>query len=321
MTGAPPATRPRTVFLGSGQFGVSALRHLDESSEVELVGIVTAPPRPAGRGGALTATPIARVADTMGIPWILTPERLRNPEAVADVLALEPGLLVLADYGRLVPAQLLEPLFGALNLHPSLLPRHRGAAPIQAAILAGDAETGASLMKMDAGLDTGPIVDQTRVALTGHETAPILEERLSADAAALLARSLGPWIRGELSAIPQPSDGASLTRPLRREDARLDPSLSAIRLERHVRAYQPWPGSFVETVAGRIRILRADVAPAADDPSDEPGTFGPGPVLRLRTTDGDLVLVEVQPAGGRAMSGTELILGRPALPGSRVDVT
>ena len=153
---------------------------------------------------------------------------------------------MLADYGQIVPAALLDPPFGALNLHPSLLPRHRGASPIPAAIVAGDRETGVTLMRMDAGLDTGPIVAVERLPLAGSETAPELEARLADLAADLLARSLEPWLRGDLPATPQPEEGATLTRPLRREDGRLDPALPAADLERRVRAYLPWPGTFLE---------------------------------------------------------------------------
>ena len=156
--GRAGGSRVRTVFLGSGAFGIPALRRLAEHPEVELVGVVTAPPRLAGRRQVETPTEVEAAARTLGLSPILTPGRLRAPEAVASVLELGPGLAVLADYGQLVPPSLLDLPHGALNLHPSLLPRHRGATPIPAAILAGDAETGVSLMRMDEGLDTGPIV-------------------------------------------------------------------------------------------------------------------------------------------------------------------
>jgi methionyl-tRNA formyltransferase len=305
--------RPRTIFLGSGQFGVESLYRLDYTPDVELVGVVTAPPRPAGRGGRLTPTPIEVAAGCLGIGTVLTPERLRSRESIDAILALEPALLVLADYGRLVPAELLELPFGALNLHPSLLPRHRGATPIPAAILAGDTETGVTLMRMDAGLDTGPIVAQTRVPLTGDETTPMLEERLEVEADALLGRSIGPWIRGELPAVPQPEEGATVTKPLKRDHGRLDVARPAEELERQIRAYQPWPGSFLETPAGRLIVLRATVDPG---PADPPGRLVAGRDLRLATADGWLVLDEVQPAGKRPMSGGSYARGRPELKGS-----
>jgi methionyl-tRNA formyltransferase len=305
-------SRVRTVFLGSGGFGGESLHVLDGHPDVELVGVVTSPPRPAGRQQRLAPTGIETAARALDIGSVLTPERLRAPEAIAAVLALEPDLLVLADYGQIVPTPLLESRYGALNLHPSLLPRHRGATPLPAAILAGDAETGVSLMRMDAGLDTGPIVTQTRVALDGRETTPQLEDRLETVAADLLDRSLGPWLRGELAARPQPTDGVTLTRPLRREDGRLDPARPASELERQVRAYQPWPGSFVDTRVGRVVVWMSSVGAAVDR---APGMFGR---LGLVAHDRELLLHEVQPAGGNRMSWDAFVRGRPGILDSTV---
>jgi methionyl-tRNA formyltransferase len=307
------ARRARTVFVGSGAFGRESLWRLGEHPDIELVGVVTALPRPAGRGGRLTTTPIHDAARHLELRPILTPARLRDPSVVADVLALRPDLLVLADYGQIVPSALLEVPHGALNLHPSLLPRHRGASPIPTTILAGDRETGVTLIRMDAGLDTGPIVAQVRVPLDDDETTPLLEETLELAAADLLAANVGPWWRGKLVARPQPEEGATLTRPLRREDGRLDATRPATELERQVRAFQPWPGSFVDAPAGRIIVWRAEAA--RDGPP--PGTFddegfgtGEGGRLRLR---------EVQPAGGRRMSWEEYLRGRPSIVGASID--
>jgi methionyl-tRNA formyltransferase len=199
-----------------------------------------------------------------------------------------------------------------LNVHPSLLPRHRGASPIPATILAGDEQTGVTLIAMDAGLDTGPIVAVDRWELTGDETASELEARAAGAGAGLVAKSIGPWLRGEIAATPQPSEGATQTRPLRREDGRLDPDRPARILERQIRAYQPWPGSFIETEAGRVIVWRASVETVPED-LPPPGTIGPGPDLRLATSDGWLVLEEVQPAGGRQMPGPDLLRGRSVL--------
>jgi methionyl-tRNA formyltransferase len=237
---------------------------------------------------------------------------LREHAALDEVLGLAPELLVLADYGQIVPAALLEVPHGALNLHPSLLPRYRGATPIPAAILAGDRETGVTLMRMDAGLDTGPIVAQTRVALTGDESTPLLEETLEVEAPALLTRYLGPWLRGKITATPQPEDGASMTRPLRREDGRLDPARSGAELERQVRAYQPWPGSFVDTDAGRLIVWRAEL----EDEGPPPGVFDEG---GIGTGDGSRLRIrEVQPAGRDRMSWDAYLRGRPAIVGSSI---
>jgi methionyl-tRNA formyltransferase len=308
--GRAGGSRVRTVFLGSGGFGIDALRRVVDHPDIDLVGVVTGPPRPAGRHRRLIPTDIETAARALGARTVLTPERLRAPEAIAAILGLGPELAVLADYGQLVPPALLELRHSALNLHPSLLPRHRGATPIPAAILAGDTETGVTLMRMDEGLDTGPIVAQRRVGLTGTETAPALEAALETIAGTLLGECLRPWLRGEIAARQQPADGATLTRPLRREDGRLDATRPAAELERHVRAYQPWPGSFVDTTAGRLVVWAAVVGGATDR---APGTFGRD---GFATVDGELLLREVQPAGGGRMPWDAFVRGHPGILGS-----
>ena len=314
---ADASPRVRTVFIGTGTFGLDALRFLTASPEVEIVGIVTAPPRAAGRGGALRPSPVEDAARDLGMAEIQAPERLRRPEAVAAVLALRPDLVVLADYGQIVPPALLGVRHGALNLHPSLLPRHRGASPIPATILAGDARTGVALMRMDDGLDTGPIVAIDEMPLDGTETAPELEAVLAARGAQLLGRCLPGWIEGELSGRPQAGAGATLTRPLRRDDGRLDPLRPAELLERQVRAFQPWPGSWFEVSTGRLTVWRAAVR--ADLPGAAPGELrADGRALVLQASHGALDLLEIQPAGGRRMSADELLRGRPGLSGQRV---
>ena len=309
-------TPARTIFLGSGGFAVPIVEALQAHPSVDLVALLTAPVRQGSRGRP-TDTPVGEWAGQHGL-WTLRPTRLRDPAALAEVVSLRPDLLVLADYGQIVPQVLLDlPRRGALNLHPSLLPRHRGASPLAAAILAGDRATGVSLMRMDAGLDSGPLIAQRHVPLTGRETAPELESDLAGVAAELLAASLGPWLDGALVPRAQPDEGVTLTKPLRREDGRLDPAKTAAELERQVRAYQPWPGSYIDTPNGRIIVWRAAVGAGANAPA---GTLialeGGRPALA--TTLGLLELVEVQPAGGRRMTGAELLRGRPTLVGALV---
>jgi methionyl-tRNA formyltransferase len=308
--------RARTLFFGSGAFAAAVLEAVAAAPELDLVGVVTVPPRPAGRRGILSPTPVGLRAASLDVS-LLVPERLRAAAAAA-LGALRPEVGILADYGRILPAAVLEiPAHGILNLHPSLLPRHRGATPIPAAILAGDAETGVSLFRMDAGMDTGPLVAVERTALAGDEDAPGLEARLGALAAALLGRSIGPYLRGELPAIAQPAAGATVTRPLGREDGRLDPALPAAELERRVRAYRPWPGTYVELAGGRLAVLRAALAPGRA--GDIPGTLvAEGPGLALATGSGRLVLLEVQPAGARPMDAAAYRRGRPGSVGARV---
>lgn len=313
------------MFLGSGGFALPSLRAVAESPLTDVVAVVTARPRPVGRGGRVRPSPVGAAAERLGLS-VLTPVRLRDPESLGRIRELRPQLLVLADYGQIVPRALLElPALGALNLHPSLLPRHRGATPIPATILAGDAETGVTLMRMDEGLDTGPIVAQRSVALDGSEIAPELESRLAEVAAALLLEALPSWLDGTVRAVPQAvvGDGASTTRPLRREDGRLEPTRSAADLERQVRAYQPWPGSYLETPLGRVVVWRAAALPAHVLPitAHHAGMLVAGPPghpLCLVVSDGFLDLREVQPAGGRRMEGAELLRGRPTLAVARI---
>jgi methionyl-tRNA formyltransferase len=306
------------VFIGTGWFGVESLRALAAAPEVHLVGVVTAPARPAGRRQVLTPSPIEAEARLLGAAPILTPDRLRDPAAIVDILALGADLVVLADYGRIVPESLLDARHGALNLHPSLLPRHRGATPIPAAILAGDPETGVTIIRMDAGIDTGPIVASERVPLTDRETAPELESILATVAAGLLARTVGPWLRGELKARWQDEAAATMTRPLERIDGRLDPARPAVELERAVRAYLPWPGTYIETnLMGRLIVRSASVGPSASN--DEPGRLvAEGDGLALATADGRLLLNQVQLEGRRAMDGSTLRRGAPGLVGAAV---
>ena len=309
MSGRPADERVRTVFLGSGAFAVPALRRLAAHPRVGIVGVITAPARPVGRHAVLTPTPVAAAAAELGLSPVLTPERLRAREAIAEVLALQPMLAVLADYGQLVPPALLDLPHGALNLHPSPLPRHRGASPIPATIASGETRTAVSLMRMDAGLDTGPLVAQARVRLTGRETAPELEARLAALAADLLDQSLDAWLDGALLAVPQPSRGSTLTRPLRRLDGRLDPGRRAVELERLVRAYQPWPGTYAEIDGQRLVVTASRVAPWAV--GDVPGSLvRHGAEPALATSDGRLVLERVTPPGRRPMTGAEWLRGR-----------
>ncbi|HSW42273.1 MAG TPA: methionyl-tRNA formyltransferase [Patescibacteria group bacterium] len=309
--------RARTVFFGSGAFAVPVLDAVARAPELSLEAVVTAPPRPAGRRAAPAPTAVGARAAELGIP-LLHPERLRDPAFLAALNALQPAVGLLADYGKLLPPAVLDLApRGILNLHPSLLPRHRGATPVPAAILDGDAETGVTLFRMDAGMDTGPLVAGARTPVEPGEDAPGLEARLADLAGELVARSIGPYLRGEIVPHPQPATGISITRLFDRRDGRLDAELPAALLERRVRALRPWPGTFVELPEGRLAVLGAAVAPAAR--GDQPGTLvAEGAGLALATGAGRLLLLEVRPAGGRPMDGAAYRRGHPAAVGSRV---
>lgn len=316
MTPPPPGQgtsgRPaRTVFLGSGAFAVEIVRMLAGHPAVTLVGVVAPPDRPVGRRAEPTAVPVAAEARRLGVP-LLQPERFRSAEAVAAIEGLAADLGVLADFGRIVPPAILAlPAHGILNVHPSLLPRHRGAAPIPATILDGDTVAGVSVIRMDAGLDTGPVVATRSWPLTGRESAPELETRAAQEGAGLVAGLLAPYLAGSCRPVAQDDAAATLTRPLRRADGWLDPGRPTVHLERQVRAFLPWPGSYVETAIGRLAVLRAEVVDRlAGDRTGELAPHGDG--LALVTPDGRLRLTEVQLAGRRPMSGPAFLRGHPA---------
>lgn len=313
----------RAVFFGSGAFALPILAAARRAPEVEIVAVVSTPDRPAGRRAEMSSTPVAAAAREGALP-LLQPASLREAVGVDALASLAPDLGILADYGRIVPPDVLAAFpRGILNVHPSLLPLHRGASPIPAAILAGDREVGVSLIELIDRLDAGPIVASRSWAPGEGETAATLEAACAVAGARLLTEHLAPWLAGTSRARPQDDAGATLTRPLRREDGRLDPTQPASRLERMVRAYAGWPGTFFEVGGLRISALGAGVragvrAGAADDGHAAGRLVALDDGLGMATSDGILELVRVQPAGGRPMTGAELLRGRPSLLGATV---
>ncbi len=303
----------RTVFFGSGRFAVPILDALVAIPAVSVVAVVSAPDRPVGRKAVVTPTPVTGRARELGLS-LLQPARVRAPEAVDALRAVSPDLAILADYGQLIPAALLElPPRGFLNLHPSALPRHRGAAPIAATILAGDTASAVTLIVVSEEMDAGPIVAIEPLAVRAGDTAITLEERASKAAADLLAWALPDWLAGRLQPRPQAPEGVTLTRPLRRSDGLLDAHKTAPELERQTRAYQPWPGSYLERPEGRLIVWQAGVA--EPEPGDLPGRLvsTPDGGLALATASGRLVLEDVQRPGGRRMTAAEYRRGNPAV--------
>lgn len=295
----------RIVFMGSPDFAVPVLETL--ARNYPLVGVVTQPDRPAGRGGRPQPPAVKKSAIQLRIPYI-QPEKLRHPETMDQLHAWRPDLIVVAAFGQILRQEVLDMApFGCVNVHGSLLPRWRGAAPIQASILAGDSETGITIMKMDAGVDTGPILSQRAMAISPEDTGGSLFDKLSMLGADLLVETLPRYLSGELIPTPQPEEGVTYAPRLARQDGRLDFTMSALELERCVRAYAPWPGTWLEWKGAPLKILHARVSEVAS----------PGPGLRLiidgnpalGTGNGILMLEEVQPAGKKVMSGKAFLLG------------
>jgi methionyl-tRNA formyltransferase len=285
---ASGAGRPvRTIFFGSGAFAVPILEAVAARADLQLVAVVTPPDRPAGRRAAPAAVPVAVRAMELGLP-LLQLARVRSAEAVAALSALGAALGILADFGQIIPPSVLE-LFrlGIVNLHPSALPRHRGATPIPAMILAGDPVAGVSLMQMDAGIDSGPLIAVRTWPLDGTEDATSLERTAAMEAARLLDAHLPAVLAGEATRTPQDPALATLTKPLHRADGRLDPSRPAAELERRVRACRPLPGTFLEIGVTRLAVLAARVAPS--EPGDRPGWLvAAGAGIAVTTASGRL---------------------------------
>jgi methionyl-tRNA formyltransferase len=305
------------VFMGTPEFAVPSLRALIERHQV--VGVVTQPDRPAGRGRRLQPPAVKIVAEAAGIP-VYQPQSLRSEEAVAPLREWQPDLIVVAAYGQILRRHLLQlPAYGCLNVHASLLPRWRGAAPIQHALLAGDLETGVSLMRMDAGMDTGPVYVQERLPITPEDTAATLHDRLALLGGELLDSSLDAILAGRLVPTPQDDSQATYAPLIKKEDGRLHWHDSAEQLARRVRAMTPWPGAFTTWQGKSVKILGANVVGAAGLPDGRPGeVVGSTETAVVLTGEGGLRVEVVQLQGKRPVSIAEFLRGRPDFVGSRL---
>lgn len=294
----------RVVFMGSPDFALPTLAALDRHYSV--AGVISQPDRPAGRGRVLTPPPVKQLAVQLGID-VIQPVKLREPEAQEALKAWAPDLIVVAAFGQILRASVLElPRYGCVNVHASLLPRWRGAAPIQAAILHGDAESGVTIMKMDAGIDTGAILSQRAMPILPEDTAGSLSVRLAEEGANLLIETLPAYLAGAVALVAQDETRATYASMLTKEEGELDFSKPAETLERQVRAFQPWPGAYAFFQGEMLKVLRAHVDVSAAVPSQR-GIVQNLPAVG--TASGWLVLDEVQPAGKRPMSGDVFLRG------------
>jgi methionyl-tRNA formyltransferase len=295
----------RVLFIGTGEIGVPVLRSLLESEEHELIGVVTQPDKPAGRAQRIEAPPIKVALSETKLP-ILQPARIKNEKAVAEIRTLAPDVIVVMAYGQILPRSVLEiPRVACLNLHASLLPRHRGAAPIQAAIVAGDRESGISVMSMDEGLDTGDVMLQKRIEIAADETGGSLHDRLAQIAPDALRAALIQIQAGTAARIPQDSSAATYAPKLEREHGRIDWKEPAALIERKIRAFNPWPGAFTLLCddSGHERQLKVFHASVTDSCSADPAN------LVIPAKVGAVRLEEVQLEGKRRMKAAEFLRG------------
>jgi methionyl-tRNA formyltransferase len=308
-----PAQRMRLVFAGTPDFAVPGLRAC-LAAGAEVVAVYTQPDRPAGRGRRLGASPVKQAALEAGIP-VEQPESFKAPEARARLRGYAPDLMVVIAYGLILPRKVLAiPRLGCWNVHASLLPRWRGAAPIQRAILAGDAETGVCLMRMEAGLDTGPVLLSEKTPIRDDDTGGSLHDRLAGMGAHVLAEGLRRIIAGEtLRATPQPEAGATYAHKLDKAEAKLDFSRPASELGRKVRAFNPWPVAEAEIAGERIRVWSAVALPGPRFPAPGAMVAASKRGIDIGCGEGVLRVLTLQRAGGRVIDAADYLNARAEL--------
>lgn len=307
----------RIVFMGTPDFAVPSLQKLIETQMV--VGVVTQPDRPAGRGQQLHPSPVKVVAEAAGIP-VYQPDSLRRPEHTTPIIAWQPEAIVVAAFGQILRQHLLDlPPLGCLNVHASLLPRWRGAAPIQQAILSGDAETGISLMKMEAGLDTGPVFVQQAVPITSQETAGTLHDKLAGLGAEMLANYLEAILSGRIPPTPQNNDLATYAPMIQKEQGQIDWQQDSQQIDRQIRAMSPWPGTFTYWNGKLLKVLVA--RPVTEVVAGQPGLVAQRQnEWFVQCGAGSLQLLMVQLEGKRPSTDSDFGRGRPDFGGSYLGV-
>ena len=306
---------PRVLFYGSPDFALPTLRALIDSP-YRPIAVVTQPDARAGRGRSLKPPPIKELAAEHGIP-ALQPAHLRDPAAIAQIGSLKPDLQLVAAYGQIIPVEILDlPVHGTLNVHGSLLPRWRGASPISAAILHGDAETGVTIMLVDETEDTGDILRQRATAIEPAEHAGLLSDRLAELGAGLLLETIPDWLDGSIVPVAQQSALATRARRVKKQQGRIDWSAAAVVIARHIRAYTPWPGASTQLGKTQIRITESSVGQG--DAAEAPGTIvSTGRTITVSTGVGVLDITRIQRAGKRELSAEEFARGIRDLIGQR----
>ena len=296
----------KIVFMGSPEIAVPALEAMAEHYDVR--GVVTQPDREAGRGKKVVMPAVKQAALALNIP-IIQPEKMKDPGTFEQLQAWDPDLIVVMAFGQILRKNVLElPRYGCINAHASLLPRWRGASPIQAAILNGDPVSGVTIMQMDPGVDTGPMLQAREMPIAADDTAVTLSEKLSAQAAELLIETIPGYIDGSILPQPQPEEGACYTGMISKQDGVLDFSKTAAELERKVRAYQPWPTAQFAVGDDMCKVYRAHIAENSEGLSAGTRTVSGG-LPAVAAADALLVIDEIQAPGKKAMPGKAFLSG------------
>jgi methionyl-tRNA formyltransferase len=307
----------KVTFMGTPSFAVPTLRAIHESNH-ELIGVVTQPDKPRGRGRKLGISPVKELAMGLRLP-IMQPETTRDEAFMEEVNRMSPDVIVVAAYGRMLTRELLDlPPHGCINVHASLLPKYRGAAPIQWAIVNGERRTGVTIMKMDEGMDTGDILLTQQVEITDTDTAQSLHDRLAQVGAGLVINALDGVERGTIRPAPQDNSMASYAPPLKKEDGLIDWSRAARVIYNRIRGFDPWPGAFTYLRGSRLKVFSGEVV--EEEVRDTPGKVvqsGPEGV-RVSTGTGFLVIEEVQLEGRKRMPVREFLIGNEIPPGTQL---
>ena len=312
--------------MGSPDFAVPCLESLIDN-QYQVVAVYTQPDKPAGRGRSLISPPLKNAAIGWKLP-VVQVDNLKNAEAVAQLAKFHPDIIVVFAYGQILPQAVLDiPRYGCINVHPSLLPRFRGATPIPAAIMAGEEFTGVSIMLMDRGMDTGPVFARAQIPISDQDTTGSLTSRLSCIAAQLLQEVLVNWIRGELTPKPQNEAEATYSKPISKEEGEIDWHLSAVEIWRRVRAFHPWPGCYTRWQEKQLKIMKA--VPLPDEITQEAGqvvALAPAreqaqAAFGISTGNGILGICQVQMEGRRAMTASEFLRGQRQFIGAKLPLS
>ena len=310
----------RIIFMGTPELASVSLRALLACPEFQIIAAVTQPDQPRGRGLKLQPPPVKQVAEQNGLP-VLQPRRAREEGFIRELANLQPELIAVAAYGQILPKAILDlPRFGCLNVHTSLLPKYRGAAPIQHAILNGDDESGVTIMKMDEGLDTGDIVTQERMPIDSADTAQTLHDRLARMGAELLVRTIPDFASGRIQSRPQPPEGVTHAPKIKKPDGEIDWKLPARQVRNRVRAMVPWPGAFThlpgQPAPHLLKIWEAQVTESPGEAGEVLHADKNGIVVGCGA--GALRILLLQKEGGRRMTAAEFLAGHPLQPGQKL---
>jgi methionyl-tRNA formyltransferase len=308
----------RVVFMGTAELSCASLRALMESPDFHVAAVVTQPDRPKGRDLKLQPSPVKELALLASLP-VLQPERAREPAFLAELQRLNPDLIAVAAFGQILPASILElPHFGSLNVHTSLLPKYRGAAPIQWAMVNGETETGVTIMKMDVGMDTGAIVSQETTRIHAEDDGETLHDRLAQLGAKLLLRTIPGYIAGKLKPKPQPTEGVSYAPKIKKQDGLIGWNQPAESIWNRVRGLKPWPGAFTHLPGGQRHLLKVWQAEVVQTPVPQKPAGRPGEILQADNAgvivgcgQGSLRLLALQREGGRRLPTGQFLAGHP----------